>query len=125
MVLYPMDMVCFSGSANGFGLILVRLCWESFPALPQIFSGSAPDLFRLCPNLRPRPSTGSFLQIIYDIGTEFLFFHCFATKMLFLFCKSMIPVRFCSILPLHSCASIKTRFKALLKTQYLTLGPNF
>ena len=48
-----------------------------------------------------------------------------ATKMLLLFCKSMIPVRFCTVLPLHSCASIKTRFKALLKTQYLTLGPNF
>ena len=59
------------------------------------------------------------------IGTEFLIFHCFATKMLLLFCKSMIPVRFCTVLPLHSCAGIKTRFKALLKTQYLTLGPNF
>ena len=67
----------------------------------------------------------SFLQIIYDIGTEFLIFHCFATKMLLLFCKSMIPVRFCTVFPLHSCAGIKTRFKALLKTQYLTLGPNF
>ena len=66
----------------------------------------------------------SFLQIIYDIGTEFLIFHCFATKMLFSFCKSMILVRFCTILPLHACAGIKTRFKALLKTQYLTLGPN-
>ena len=59
------------------------------------------------------------------IGTEFLIFPCFATKMLFLFCKSMIMVRLCSILPLHSCAGIKTRFKALLKTQYLTLRPNF
>ena len=37
----------------------------------------------------------------------------------------MIPVRFCTVLALHSCAGIKTRFKALLKTQYLTLGPNF
>ena len=33
--------------------------------------------------------------------------------MLLLFCKSMIPVRFCTILPLHSSAGIKTRFKAL------------
>ena len=62
--------------------------------------------------------------IIYDIGTKILHETCFATKMLLLFCKSMIPVRFCTILPLHSCAGIKTRFKALLKTQYLTLGPN-
>ena len=64
-------------------------------------------------------------KIIYDIGTRFLIFHCFATKMLLLFCKSMIPVRFCTVFPLHSCAGIKTRFKVLLKTQYLTLGPNF
>ena len=39
-------------------------------------------------------TSSSFLQITYDIGTEFLIFHCFATKMLLLFCKSMIPVRF-------------------------------
>ena len=57
-------------------------------------------------------TSSSFLQIIYDIGTRFLIFHCFATKMLLLFCKSMIPVRFCTILPLHSCADIKTRLKA-------------
>ena len=55
------------------------------------------------------------LQIIYNIGTKILYETCFATKMLFLFCKSMIPVRFCTILPLHSCAGIKTRFKALFK----------
>ena len=67
----------------------------------------------------------SLLQIIYDIGTGFLIFHCFATKMLLLFCKSMIPVWFCTVFPLHSCAGIKTRLNALLKTQYLTLGPNF
>ena len=65
------------------------------------------------------------LQIIYNIGTKILYETCFATKMLFLFCKSMIPVRFCTIFPLHSCAGIKTRFKALLKTEYLTLGPDF
>ena len=50
---------------------------------------------------------------IYDIETKILYETCFATKMLVLFCKSMIPVRFCTILPLHSCASIKTRFKTL------------
>ena len=55
------------------------------------------------------------LQIIYNIGTKILYETCFATKMLFLFCISMIPVRFCRILPLHSCAGIKTRFKALFK----------
>ena len=55
------------------------------------------------------------LQIIYNIGTKILYETCFATKMLFLFCKSMIPVRFCTIFPLHSCAGIKTRFKTLFK----------
>ena len=89
-------------------------------------AGRVRPFLQTIPKKRPlRVDLRSFLQIIYDIGTEFLIFHCFATKMLFLFCKSMIPVRFCTIFPLHSCAGIKTRFKALLKTQYLTLGPNF
>ena len=35
--------------------------------------------------------------------------------MLFLFCKSIFFSGFCSILPLHSCAGIKTRFKTLSK----------
>ena len=58
----------------------------------------------------------SFLKIIYDIGTKILYETCFATKMLLLFCKSMIPVRFCTVLPLHSCAGTKTRFKAFSKS---------
>ena len=29
-------------------------------------------------------------HVIYDIGTEILMFHCFATKMLKSFCKSII-----------------------------------
>ena len=47
-----------------------------------------------CPFSVTLSTSSSFLQIIYDIGTGFLIFHCFATKMLLLFCKSMIPVRF-------------------------------
>ena len=34
---------------------------------------------------------------IYDIGTEILIFHCFASKMLKSFCKSMIFSGICSI----------------------------
>ena len=50
---------------------------------------------------------------IYDIGTEILIFHCFATKMLKSFCKSMIFSGICSIFCVLSFCSIKTWFKAL------------
>ena len=95
--------------------------------LPAVFSNESGPDFDPCGIIcwPLRVDLRSFLQIIYDIGTGFLIFHCFATKMLLLFCKSMIPVRFCTVFHLHSFAGIKTRFKALLKTQYLTLGPNF
>ena len=43
-----------------------------------------------CPFSVTLSTSSSFLQIIYDIGTGFLIFHCFATKMLKSFCKSII-----------------------------------
>ena len=49
------------------------------------------------------------------IGTEILYETCFGHNSTQKAPKSMILVRFCSILPLYSCASIKTRFKAFLK----------
>ena len=52
---------------------------------------------------------------LYDIGTEILNFHCFATKMLFSFCKSIIPEDFKSAGPHLSLPSVKTRFKAFLQ----------
>ena len=52
---------------------------------------------------------------MYDIGTEIIIFHCFATNMLKSFCKSMIPVRFCTDFCVDSESAIKTRFKALFK----------
>ena len=96
---------------------LIRFCVGGVPpgGVCKFMAWSGPSFFDLF-----LPKT-----IIYDIGTKILYETCFATKMLLLFCKSMIPVRFCTVFPLHSCAGIKTRFKALLKTQYLTLGPNF
>ena len=49
------------------------------------------------------------------IGTEILNFHCFAMKMLFSFCKSIIPEDFKSAGPHLSLPSVKTRFKAFLQ----------
>ena len=46
------------------------------------------------------------------IGTTILNFHCFTTKMLFLFCKSIIPEDFKSAGPHLSFPGVKTRFKA-------------
>ena len=54
------------------------------------------------------------LEIPY-IGTEILKFHCFATNMLFLFCKSIIPEDFKSAGPHLSLPGVKTRFKAFLQ----------
>ena len=54
-------------------------------------------------------------NIIYDIGTEILMFHCFATKMLKSFCKSIIFSGIESSRRDLAFYSIKTRFKALFK----------
>ena len=56
----------------------------------------------------------NIFQIPY-IGTEILNFHCFATKMLFSFCKSIIPEDFKSAGPHLSFPGVKTRFKAFLQ----------
>ena len=55
----------------------------------------------------------NIFQIPY-IGTEIRFFHCFVTKMLFSFCKSIIPEDFKSAGPHLSFPGVKTRFKAFL-----------
>ena len=52
---------------------------------------------------------------IYDIGTEILMFHCFATKMLKSFCKSIVFSGIESSRRDLAFYSIKTRFKALFK----------
>ena len=54
-------------------------------------------------------------HVIYDIGTEILMFHCFATKMLKSFCKSIIFSGIESSRRDLAFYSIKTRFKALFK----------
>ena len=65
-------------------------------------------------NLIIHLKSNSLKQIPY-IGTEILYVHCFATKMLFSFCKSIIPEDFKSAAPQLSFPGVKTRFKAFLQ----------
>ena len=54
-------------------------------------------------------------QIIYDIGTRILYFQCFVTPDMFLFCKPIIFSGNCRIFRDLAFGSVKTRFKAILK----------
>ena len=52
---------------------------------------------------------------IYDIGTKILYFQCFFTTDMFLFCKTILYSGSCRIFRDLAFGSIKTRFKAILK----------
>ena len=52
---------------------------------------------------------------IYDIGTEILYFQCFVTTDMFLFCKPIFFSGNCRICRDLAFGSVKTRFKAILK----------
>ena len=52
---------------------------------------------------------------IYDIGTEILYFQCFVTTDMFLFCKPTAFSWNCRICRDLAFGSVKTRFKAILK----------
>ena len=54
-------------------------------------------------------------QIIYDIGTKILYFQCFVTTDMFLFCKPIFFSGNCRICRDLAFGSVKTRFKAILK----------
>ena len=54
-------------------------------------------------------------QIIYDIGTIILYFQCFVTTDMFLFCKPIVFSGNCRICRDLAFGSVKTRFKAILK----------
>ena len=56
-----------------------------------------------------------FAQIDIDIGTTFLYFQCFFTTDMFLFCKTILYSGNCRIFRDLAFGSIKTRFKAILK----------
>ena len=51
----------------------------------------------------------------YDIGTKFLYFQCFVTTDMFLFCKTILYSGNCRIFRDLAFGNIKTRFKAILK----------
>ena len=65
-------------------------------------------------NLRIHFKANSLKQIPY-IGTKIRICHCFATKMLFSFCKSIIPEDFKNAGPQLSFPGVKTRVKAFLQ----------
>ena len=50
-------------------------------------------------------------QIIYDIGTKILYFQCFVTTDMFLFCKPIFFSGICRIFRDLAFGSVKTRFK--------------
>ena len=50
-------------------------------------------------------------QIIYDIGTKILYFQCFVTTDMFLFCKPIFFSGICRIFRDLAFRSIKTRFQ--------------
>ena len=56
-----------------------------------------------------------FAQIDIDIGTTFLYFQCFFTTDMFLFCKTILYSGNCRIFRDLAFGSIQTRFKAILK----------
>ena len=57
-------------------------------------------------------------KAIYDIGTEILFLHCFATTDMFLFCKKLIFSEFATHWPPDKDFLVKTPFWAIIgKTQ--------
>ena len=62
----------------------------------------------------PRPQV-SPACCLYDIGTKIIYFQCFVTTDMFLFCKPIIFSGNCRIYRDLAFGSIKTRFKAILK----------
>ena len=52
---------------------------------------------------------------IYDVGTKVIYFQCFVTKDMFMFCKSIIFSGNCRILRDLAFGSVKIRFKAIFK----------
>ena len=56
-----------------------------------------------------------FAQEYIDIGTKFLYFQCFFTTDMFLFCKTILYSGTCRIFRDLAFGSIKTCFKAILK----------
>ena len=71
------------------------------------------------PGVPPLPpsvkSAGAKKPAICDIGTEILYFQCFVTTDMFLFCKPIIFSGNCCVFRDLAFGSVKTRFKAISK----------
>ena len=77
----------------------------------------------------PTPSHPGTKNELCDIGTQILYFQCFVTTDMFLFCKPIIFSGNCRICRDLAFGSIKTRFKAILKSRIFrprsTFRPRF
>ena len=87
-----------------------RATAESFPAAALAASLAARIWLPRSGNVRCCPQNE-----IYDIGTEILYFQCFVTTDMFLFCKPIIFSGNCRICRDLAFGSVKTRFKAILR----------
>ena len=64
-------------------------------------------------------------QIVYDIGTKILYFQCFVTTGMFLFCKPIFFSGNCRICRNLAFGSVKTCFKAILKKLFYSAQIDF
>ena len=69
--------------------------------------------------------TKQYITAIYNIETEILYFQCLNCLQTWLFCKSIIPEDSGSYRRALSNASVKTRFKAILKLKMLGFASQF
>ena len=66
-----------------------------------------------------------FAEIYIDIGTNILYFQCFVTTDMFLFCKPIFISGICCIFRDIAFGSAKTRFKAILRKQEFSAQVDF
>ena len=91
--------------------------WRIYPSsqeleklVPRSHRGKFPPMLPRSGNVRCCPQNE-----IYDIGTDNLYFQCFVTTDMFLFCKPILYSGNCRIFRDLAFGNVKTRFKAILK----------
>ena len=92
------------------------------PLLPPTFGS------RWCrrpPPVPPPPRKMDKPLQIYDIGTDILYFQCFVTTDMVLFCKPIFFSGNCRIYRDLAFGSVKTRFKAILKKLFFSAQIDF
>ena len=89
--------------------ILLPLHWTRPHRDKKVYDGNLiTSNFPWFPQLNYQPNN-------IDIGTKILYFQCFVTTDMFLFCKPTIFSGNCRICRDLAFGSVKTRFKAILK----------